>query len=42
MKHPPSTHTDFVIEREFSATPEAVFQAWGRPAGQAPLVRLPR
>jgi len=26
-----STHTDFVIEREFSATPEAVYQAWADP-----------
>jgi len=31
MKHIPSTHTDFVIEREFAATPEAVFQAWADP-----------
>lgn len=31
MKHAPSTHTDFVIEREFAATPEAVFQAWADP-----------
>jgi len=30
-KHIPSTHTDFVIEREFAATPEAVFQAWADP-----------
>ena len=30
-KHIPSTHTDFVIEREFDATPEAVFQAWADP-----------
>jgi uncharacterized protein YndB with AHSA1/START domain len=28
MKHIPSTTTDFVIEREFAATPEAVFHAW--------------
>ena len=26
-----STHTDFVIEREFSAAPEAVYQAWADP-----------
>jgi uncharacterized protein YndB with AHSA1/START domain len=26
-----STHTDFVIEREFSATPDAVYQAWADP-----------
>jgi uncharacterized protein YndB with AHSA1/START domain len=31
MKHIPSTHTDFVIEREFDATPESVFQAWADP-----------
>jgi uncharacterized protein YndB with AHSA1/START domain len=31
MKHTPSTHTDFVIEREFDAPPEAVFQAWADP-----------
>lgn len=31
MKHTPSTHTDFVIEREFAAPPEAVFQAWADP-----------
>ncbi len=31
MKHTPSTHTDLVIEREFSAAPEAVFQAWADP-----------
>jgi len=31
MKHIPSTHTDFVIERTFAATPEAVFQAWADP-----------
>jgi uncharacterized protein YndB with AHSA1/START domain len=31
MKHIPSTHTDFVIEREFAAIPEAVFQAWADP-----------
>jgi uncharacterized protein YndB with AHSA1/START domain len=31
MKHMPSTHADFVIEREFAATPEAVFQAWADP-----------
>ncbi len=31
MKYPPSTHSDFVIEREFAATPEAVFQAWADP-----------
>ena len=29
--HPPSTHTDFVIDREFAAPPEAVFQAWADP-----------
>jgi uncharacterized protein YndB with AHSA1/START domain len=31
MKHTPSTHTDFVIEREFAATPQAVFRAWADP-----------
>jgi len=31
MKHVPSTQTDFVIEREFSATPEEVFEAWADP-----------
>lgn len=31
MKHIPSTHTDFVIEREFDAAPEAVFFAWADP-----------
>lgn len=31
MKHTPSTHTDFVIERDFAATPQAVFQAWAAP-----------
>lgn len=31
MNHVPSTHTDFVIEREFDAAPEAVFQAWADP-----------
>lgn len=31
MKTPPSTHTDFVIEREFAAAPEAVFHAWADP-----------
>jgi uncharacterized protein YndB with AHSA1/START domain len=31
MKHIPSTHTEFVIEREFDATPETVFQAWADP-----------
>jgi uncharacterized protein YndB with AHSA1/START domain len=31
MKHSLSTHTDFVIEREFAVTPEAVFQAWADP-----------
>lgn len=31
MKHIPSTHTDFVIERDFGAPPEAVFQAWADP-----------
>ncbi|TDR41135.1 uncharacterized protein YndB with AHSA1/START domain [Tahibacter aquaticus] len=31
MTHIPSTHTDFVIEREFDATPEAVFMAWADP-----------
>jgi uncharacterized protein YndB with AHSA1/START domain len=31
MKHVPSTHTDFVIERELDATPEAVFNAWADP-----------
>lgn len=32
MKPIPSTHTDFVIAREFAAAPEAVFQAWADPA----------
>ena len=31
MKHIPSTRTDFVIEREFDAAPEAVFHAWADP-----------
>lgn len=31
MKHSPSTHSDFVIERVFATTPEAVFQAWADP-----------
>jgi uncharacterized protein YndB with AHSA1/START domain len=31
MKPTPSTHTDFVIEREFDAAPDAVFQAWADP-----------
>ena len=31
MTHTPSTHTDFVIERELTATPAAVFQAWADP-----------
>jgi len=31
MKQTPSTHTDFVIEREFDAAPEAVFMAWADP-----------
>ena len=31
MKHTPSTHTDFVIEREFAVAPDAVFQAWADP-----------
>jgi uncharacterized protein YndB with AHSA1/START domain len=31
MTHSPSTHTHFVIEREFAAAPEAVFQAWADP-----------
>jgi uncharacterized protein YndB with AHSA1/START domain len=31
MKHTPSTHTDFVIERELAATPAEVFQAWADP-----------
>ena len=31
MKHIPAAHTDFVIEREFDAPPEAVFQAWADP-----------
>jgi uncharacterized protein YndB with AHSA1/START domain len=26
-----STHTDFVIQREFAATPQAVYQAWADP-----------
>ena len=31
MKHIPSAHSDFVIEREFDAAPEAVFHAWADP-----------
>ena len=31
MTHIQSTHSDFVIEREFSVAPEAVFQAWADP-----------
>jgi uncharacterized protein YndB with AHSA1/START domain len=31
MKHSPSAHTDFTIEREFAATPQPVFQAWADP-----------
>jgi uncharacterized protein YndB with AHSA1/START domain len=31
MTHTQSTHSDFVIEREFLTTPEAVFQAWADP-----------
>jgi uncharacterized protein YndB with AHSA1/START domain len=31
MKHVPSAHTDFAIEREFDAAPKAVFQAWADP-----------
>ncbi len=31
MRPTPSTHTDFVIEREFAAAPEAVFRAWADP-----------
>lgn len=31
MRHIPSTHSDFVIVREFEATPEAVFMAWADP-----------
>jgi uncharacterized protein YndB with AHSA1/START domain len=31
MTDRPSTHTDFVIEREFAAAPEAVFRAWADP-----------
>ena len=31
MTQQPSTHTDFVIEREFAAAPEEVFQAWADP-----------
>lgn len=31
MKHIPATTTDFVIEREFDATPQAVFGAWADP-----------
>ncbi len=30
-QHTPSAHTDFVIDREFAAAPEAVFQAWADP-----------
>jgi len=31
MKHIPAATTDFVIEREFDATPQAVFHAWADP-----------
>ncbi len=33
MKHDhiPSSHTDFVIERDFAAPPEAVYRAWTDP-----------
>lgn len=31
MTHTPSTHTDFVIEREFAAAPDDVFRAWAEP-----------
>lgn len=31
MPPPPATHTQFVIEREFTAPPAAVFQAWADP-----------
>jgi len=31
MKNIPTAHTDFVIEREFDATPAAVFHAWADP-----------
>lgn len=31
MTHIQSTHSDFRIEREFSATPEAVYEAWADP-----------
>lgn len=29
-----STHTDFVIERNYAAAPEAVFRAWADPAAK--------
>jgi len=32
--HIPSTHTQFVIEREFDAAPGAVFDAWADPAAK--------
>ena len=31
MNPTPTAHTDFVIEREFDATPGAVFEAWADP-----------
>lgn len=31
MNATPSTHTSFVIERDFAAPPEAVFRAWADP-----------
>jgi uncharacterized protein YndB with AHSA1/START domain len=35
MKHTPSTHTDFVIERDFAAEPAAVFKAWADPQAKS-------
>lgn len=35
MKHTPCTHTNFVIEREFAATPAAVFHAWADPQAKS-------
>jgi uncharacterized protein YndB with AHSA1/START domain len=32
--HPPSTQTDFVIERRYPAAPDAVFAAWADPAAK--------
>lgn len=35
MKPTPSAHTDFTVEREFDAAPEAVFQAWADPEAKS-------